>query len=222
MVTSRRRSSKRSKRSNLSKRSKRSNRRATRRHHHKGGARLSPQELLDAFARAHEKVKSISYTQNKASKEARDALFDEIKDEFYKDNVPSMKKGDWYDVLVNTGGPDHNTIKKRIDDVIEVMRFWLAVRREKVANKNVGFKFSRVFRANNRAEKQVAAVKEATVFYHFLVMYLLDAESRHSPHVAHYKEEIAKLKGTLEMNGAHLVDNAKMGNQVVALNMSHM
>lgn len=194
-------------------RSTRSKRRATRRHHrrvHRGGARLSPQELLDAFARAHEKVKSISYKQNKASKEARDALFDEIKDEFYKDNVPSMKKGDWYDVLINTGGPDHNTIKKRIDDVLEVMRFWLAVRREKVANKNVGFKFSRVFRANNRSEKQVTAVKEATVFYHFLAMYLPDAESRRSPHVAHYKQEMAKLKGTLEMNGAHLANNAKV------------
>lgn len=221
MVTSRRRSHHR-RHPRQSKQSKRSHRRATHRRAHKGGARLSPQELLDAFARAHEKVNTISYTQNNASKEARDALFDEIKDEFYKDNVPSMKKGDWYDVIVNTGGPDHNTIKKRIDDVLEVMRFWLAVRREKAQNKNVGFKFSRVFRANNRSEKQGAAVKEAAVFYHFLAMYLPDAESRRSHHVAHYKEEMAKLKGTLEMNGAHLAENAKRGNQVAALNMSHM
>lgn len=215
MVTSRRRTRHRHRHRRVT------HRRTTHRRVHRGGARLSPQELLDAFARAHEKVKTISYTQNKASKEAREALFDEIKDEFYKDNVPSMKKGDWYDILVNTGGPDHNTIKKRIDDVLEVMRFWLAVRREKVANKNVGFKFSRVFRANNRSEKQATAVKEATVFYHFLVMYLPDAESRRSPHVAHYKQEMAKLKGTLEMNGAHLPQNER-ANQVADLNMSHM
>lgn len=212
MVTSRKRSH-RHRRPNRSHRTRRTHRRA-----HRGGAHLSPQELVDAFARAHEKVKTISYKQNNASKGAREALFNEIKKEFYKDNIPSMKRGDWYDALINTGGPDHNTIKKRIDDVLEVMRFWLAVRREKAQNKNVGLKFSRILHANNRSKKQNAAVNEATVFYHFLAMYLPDAESRRSPHVAYYKQEMAKLKGTLEMNGALLAEN----EEVPKWNMGYM
>jgi len=163
---------------------------------HRGGEEQTPYELLQRFALIRAALEE---------KQNEDDLFDRMKKDFYKDNIPKMKSADWHKLVTDTSAqpgmdspPSPAEIKKRIGNIHNVLRFWIQKRRTKEERGAFGVKH--FFTPGARHEKLQDAVKEFMEFYRFLQGYSQRNEVS-ATNKGYYKVLLEEEKNILEMLG---------------------
>lgn len=177
--------------------STRKHRRQRQRHRHQGGEERTPYELIKLFS-----LVSMALDEEKQND---DALFDRVKKDFYKDNIPKMKSADWYELVIHThtmpgrvSPPSSEEIKKRITDIHKVLHFWVQKRRMKEEKGSFGFKH--LFQPGARLEKLKDSINEFMEFYRFLQGYV-QGKNVSNANKGYYMQLLKDEKIVLEMMG---------------------